>query len=95
METAGEQRDRKQWVWRERQKKEFTTVWTETDDRERLRETERAGVRKDKRRRGRVKKRLGQRERERGRLERGAEKSSPFSESVISRLRVYRKNPVN
>lgn len=73
----------------------FTTVWTETDDRERPRETERAGVRRDKRRRGRVKKRPGQRERERGRLERGAEKSSPFSESVISRLRVYRKNPVN
>lgn len=57
----------------------FTKVWTETDERQI--ETERTEVR-------RVEQRVWVRES-------FAEKSSPSSESVISRLRVYRKNPVN
>lgn len=66
----------------------FTKVWTETDKSETKRNRE------DMSEKSRAEKR--KREKARVWVRRScAEKSSPSSESVISRLRVYRKNPVN
>lgn len=68
-------------------------MWTEADNRETETNRERMSEKRQTEKR-KSEKGFGL-EGEREQLERGAEKSSPFSESVISRLRVYRKNPVN